>query len=228
MVAQLIAVIKYEWVMQWRRRALLVLCAASVTGSLGIVLLMGTGASSPQVSVDMQMYLFVIIAGNIIAAGIPVLAAETMPLDRVYHMDDTLYSLPISRLTYLLGKFLSVELLVAGCMVASAAALGVGIYALFGEYNLLLYVVTWAVGIFPMALVGAGLGVLLAVGCNTRRSALLVGLGVMLYCIVLYELSFVLPSVAAQPITVIPVGAVNLVIALLIAWGWLRWQEARA
>jgi hypothetical protein len=228
MAAQLIAIIKYELIMQWRRRGLLVLFAASVTGSLGIVLLMGTGASSPQVSVDMRMYLFVIIAGNIIAAGIPVLAAESIPLDRVYHMDDTIYSLPMSRLTYLLGKFLSVELLVAVGMAASAAALSVGIYGIFGAFNLLLYVVTWAVGIFPMALVGAGLGVLLAVGCNTRRSALIVGLVAMLYCIVLYELSFVLPTVAAQPITVIPVGVVNLVIAVLVAWGWLKWQEARA
>jgi hypothetical protein len=229
MMSQLIAIIKYELIMQWRRRGLLVLFAASVTGSLGILLLMsGSGASSPLISVDTQVFLLTTIAGNIIAAGIPVIAAEAIPLDRVYHMDDILHSTSVSHLTYLLGKLVSVELIVAGGMIVSAVVMGVVIYSVFGAFSLPLYSMVWLVGILPMALVGAGLGVLLAVGCNTRRSALMVGLGVMVYCIALYELSFVLPTVAQQPITVIPVGAVNLVIAVLLAWGWLRWQEARA
>ncbi|NWF69103.1 MAG: hypothetical protein HXY40_08455 [Chloroflexi bacterium] len=226
MWAQLWGMIRYEIAMHWRRRGLLTMLAATVSGSLGIVLLLSSDASR-RLGADVNVLLLVNIAGNLLAAGFPFITTEGIPLDRVYHMEDIVRSVPLPRAVYLLGKVFSVSIFVLAGMIVSALLLALAAYWAYGAFDVTIYARMWLYGLLPIGLLSAALGALSGAACATRRAALLAGVVVMAYVLLLYQITYVVPAVGQQPITTLQASAAHLLVGLALAWGWLQWREAR-
>lgn len=196
--AQLRAIAGYEFRMHWRRRALLVMILAFVVLTGASILIAGDSLLKPE-NLDETRYQQVVSAYAIFTAWmplgvglaliLPVMVADTIPLDRQYGVRDLLDSLPVSRAVYLGGKLV-------GMWAAVLAGLGIGLTFValawtlrVGVFDLSNYVEMALAGAASVAILNGGLGVLLAVGQPTRRRAILVVIGALALFI------FVLPTI---------------------------------
>lgn len=196
--ARLRGIAGYEFRMHWRRRALLVMMLAFVVMTGASILIAGDSLLKPE-NLDEIRYRQVVSAYAIFTAWmplgvglaliLPVMVADTIPLDRQYGVRDLLDSLPVSRAVYLGGKLLGmwaavlIGLGMALAFVALAWMLRVGVFDLGS------YVEMALAGAASVAVLNGGLGVLLAVGQPTRRRAILVVIGALALFI------FVLPAI---------------------------------
>jgi hypothetical protein len=249
----------YEFRMQWRRRSLVVLVIALAVMVVVSILLMGNRNNQALQSRDAITFTVVFATwaptGIALAFILPVLLADTIPLDHQYGASELLNSLPLPQPIYLIGKVL-------GACAASLCGIGTVLFAAavgwrwqLGAYDLGRYLEMCIVGAGAVVILNGGLAVLASAGFPTRRRAILLTaivpilfLGVSFNSasawaylspirglILMYFFSSPSADIYVAPVQVdmpqalltVAVGLVELVAAWLLAWGWLRWQESR-
>lgn len=242
-VAQLGAMIKYELLMGWRRRSLLVtvlflfvglavftaLFAKEPLGAEGGEILYVDDTVTPP-TVTMRLYetgeVATLPADPTVLANIPhwlrnidlgqanatfkiatllamvtqlliimllLMSAETIPLDKHYHVRELLNTLPMGRATYLSGKVLAVWIGLFGGIVLCALFYIPIANARFGAFDMSAYLQLWGVMLLPAAAFSSGIAILAAAGVATRRASVLVGLvlipiGVGIFALVIYAI----------------------------------------
>jgi len=201
------------------------------------------------------MAIFILLpAAAPIFAALPLLLAETIPLDGKLNMRDTLDSTPLPLWVYLAGKVLGVWLGVLIALVICIPVVGAVFYWKLGAFNVWVWLQVWGAVVVPSGLLSSGMGVLFAAAQPTRRRAILVNFLLIPVFVYLYSVSpllqvTVLASLAPEQafdldangkITalrlmsgdVMALSAGLMVAALavagLLAWGGIRWKAGRA
>lgn len=207
---QLGAMVRYEFLMAWRRRSLVILWVLLLVGILSFALLMRdvnertpvydevssvlTGADAPEWAqgIDPLVASHTITLGNLMIAGmifytvgVVLLMAEVIPLDRQFKVRELLDALPLSRATYLAGKIVSMwaGLLVGALLIGLIAAPLV--WLILGAYDLRVFAALWIALLVPQSFVASALTMLAASFVGSRRAAVMVGLVAMPFVLVL-------------------------------------------
>lgn len=185
-LAQLGAIIHYEFRMQWRRRTTLaiMLPLAIVPLLYGLLfrdinpdiplLPSPTAAQALQRDVSTAMTFSWLMFYIVLAVALPIAVADVMPKDRQIGTLEILSSLPLSHAVYLSGKLISVwsvalvSLLLMSVLNALATQLVVGAVDLGALLQMLLF------GAVPLLIMNSGLAMLLAARQSTRRRAVFV------------------------------------------------------
>jgi hypothetical protein len=187
--------------------------------------------------------------------ALPPLVADTIVKDRQLGATSFLDALPLRPAVYLLGKLLGVWFTVALLVTGILGAIGLLWRLLIGPYEYGRYLQLALAGVLPLALLQSGLILMLCVGLATRRQAAIAGTLMTVSCIfsmflispfpwinvlnparpalLLYFLQYGLPVLSdfSSPANVwwtLGGGAAQLILVGLLAWLWLRRQEAYA
>jgi len=191
-LAQLLAMIRYEVKMQWRRRGLPMLMVAFILGLLLLSLwfrgIRREGQASfdeGQVSATLAMVYGWPVTLLLLILAVPPMLADTAARDRQVGVRELLDSLPLSPALYLTGKLLGAWASLLAALAGVAVLHALMGWLIQGPYDLGVYAVWWAIGAVPLALYTAGMSVLLAAGQPTRRRAALVGMAFAAYCLVM-------------------------------------------
>lgn len=198
--AQLGGIVRYEALIQWRRRgvfALMVVLAITLIlvelafGQMGRRLNARMAAeeglvATPQIlsmqgTVGMYYAWWVTMLLTILA--VPPILADTIPRDRQVGISELVRSLPVGHGIRLTGKLLAGWVGLAGGLAGVMILSGVAGRLVIGPYLLGAYVLLWAVGILPLAMFASGMSILLAAGQPTRRRATFVGAAFSAYCV---------------------------------------------
>ena len=201
---QFAAMLRYEFLLQWRRRGLsvimLTIIALPVLGALTLgrgalagVAVSGLAPERVRELVTQQMapavwgtlWLFLTLL-------VPVVVAETLPKDRHYGVRELLDSLPFSSGLYLAGKLVSMWTAVLAGLGLGMAVIAAVWWLAVGPFDLRWYANVWLAGGVPMAFINPSLGLLLAAGQPTSRRALLVGIGFAVVCVLLQVPGFLM------------------------------------
>jgi hypothetical protein len=194
---QILGMAAYEFRMHWRRRILPVATLSLIGLNLVILLVLGNamdrylgsnGALDPTASRNIVPYFWIPIYFVLLVLFGPIMA-EVIPLDHNVGIRELLDSLPLNHGAYLVGKLLGMFFALLMGLVIAALALGIAARLVLGQYNILLYIQMWLIGVIPIALLNPGLSLLLAAGQPTRRRAAAVGGGFAILCMVLFVLS---------------------------------------
>jgi pimeloyl-ACP methyl ester carboxylesterase/ABC-type transport system involved in multi-copper enzyme maturation permease subunit len=193
-LAQIIAMARYEFRLQWRRRAvsvmLLAMIALPVLGAvtLGRQALAGAAnsalpASQIQALVTEQMTFATwgVLCG-FLTLILPAVVADAIPKDRHFGVRELLDSLPLSTGTYLAGKMLGMLLTTLGGLALGFVVIGMAWRLAAGPFDYASYARLWVLGALPLLLMNPALGLLLAAGQPSNRRALLVGIGLCILC----------------------------------------------
>ncbi|MFN8374786.1 MAG: hypothetical protein U0694_18145 [Anaerolineae bacterium] len=258
-MTQIGAIMRCEMRMQWRRRGIIVLTFVLLVIVVGLMLLLTSEdfividrmramlapvVDEVQVHTMAAIYV-VLIALMAFGVAVPVMTTETLPLDHEYRVTDTLWSLPLARGTYLLGKLLAVwASLLLGLLVCCALSALI-LWFRLGALDLIGYGLLWLVGVLPMTLFSSALGVLLGSTQSSRRRAVLLvtPLSLYPYAVVVFNMNNIWRALAAlhpqssapaiveggtgTPLEMYSFLALNIAACWLLAWGWQRWREWR-
>ena len=221
-----------------------------------------TNADAPEWAqgIDPVVTSHTITLGNLLIAGmifytvgVVLLMAEVIPLDRQFKVRELLDTLPLSRASYLAGKILSMWAgLLLGMVLVGVIAAPL-VWLILGAYDLRVFAALWVAMLLPESFSAAALTVLAASFVGSRRAAVLVGLVVMPFVLVLSFTSVV--AFAGVGALIEPIYAVNVMLqpgaeanaviaeritnaailfvgviaaAWLGVWGWGRWREGKA
>jgi ABC-type multidrug transport system permease subunit len=183
--------LRYEWLMGWRRgtyRVVLVsallfpqmlyllgylfgpLADESLAVGLGrfpeLVLLLRTDTA---VIANITTLVLIVLL-------LPLTLSELIPLDRQYRMREILDALPLTPNLYLIGKLLSVwPILLTGLLLAALLS-GVLAWLQHGPYHVGTLATFWITGLIPLALFTSQAAVMFSAGQSSRRRAILTGL----------------------------------------------------
>lgn len=193
--AQLRGMIWYEFRMHWRRRTLAVLLLAFMAITIVSVLILSSSLNQMGVTAD-ETFRPYISAYAVLAAWmplsvglalvLPVMVADTIPLDRQYHVRDLLDSLPVPRAVYLAGKLFGLWAVLLASLAAALTITALIWLVSVGAFDARAYIEMAVVGAVSLALMNGGLGMLAAVGQPSRRRAIV--LLVILLAVVLLAL----------------------------------------
>ena len=196
MLTQLLAIIRYEFLLQWRRVALpMVVIGLMVTPVLGAVIAWDDFHGYRQAIAEGTLAVEVVKA-EITTAMLPVMwlgallitvllvplvVSDTIPKDRQLGVRELLDTLPLFPAIYLTGKLLSLwSSLLAGVTLAAFIA-GLVWWLAIGPFSLGLFLHLWFIGALGLSLINGGTSLLLAAGQpSSRRALLVVGLYVLL------------------------------------------------
>ncbi len=189
MMSRLLGVIRYEFVMNWRRFGLRVVALSLLLMANAGVLIYSASEREAlallevdTLSLSMQQlvgFLTFPLAYVVIGFMLPVLLAESVPLDKQIGVNELLESLPLSQVAYLSGKVIG-ALLGVWLVVAFAALInGLLWRAALGTLSLSNHAVLWLVVAF-LALMNGGFGILLAATQSTRRRAAVLVIGALI------------------------------------------------
>ena len=195
-LAQVFAVIRYEILMQWRRRTLIVLCGFFLVGLIGLgtmldpLDLINTSAEIPGVNTETLSgtwaTLSLILPGTIVLllAIMPMLA-EIIPLDQQYKVDQLIGATTLTRAAYLIGKLGGVWIGLIVGLIISAVALALLSTVRFGALDVWVYARFWSVFVVLPALICSGLVVMLAALMSSRRGAVVLGIALLPFALTL-------------------------------------------
>jgi pimeloyl-ACP methyl ester carboxylesterase len=188
--AQLGAMLRYEFLLQWRGAVVPALAAAfMVTPMVGAFIELETfrgyqtalahGTLAPAVArADITARLIPITwlgVALISTLMLPLAAANAIPRDREVGVRELLDALPLSPGVYLAGKLFGLWLSLFAGLVLAALVIG-GVWRLMiGPFDMGLYTEMWLVNAALLVFINAGLSVLLAAGQPSTRRAILVG-----------------------------------------------------
>ena len=169
-LTQLGAMIRYEFLLQWRRTALPALIAGLIiTPIIGAFIAQGdfqgyktavaNGTLAPDIAraeITAAMIL-VMWLGSVLMAMImiPLLVADTIPKDRQVGVRELLDSLPLSPGLYLTGKLLSLWLSLLVSLGAAAAISGLVWWLMIGPFEVITFLELWFVGTLLLTLIQA-------------------------------------------------------------------------
>jgi hypothetical protein len=180
---QFAAMAYYETLMQWRRRPVVVLTLALIFNAIVLFLISRESLANMQpppadsaiTSTQALMFTFSMMVWPVNAVVIvfilPALMADVIPLDQTLKTGELLRSLPLTNLTYILGKL-------AGAWVA--VSIGFGIVMILQTVAWMLaypgivleqVLMMFFFGILPLIVLCGGLGILIGATQPTRRRA---------------------------------------------------------
>lgn len=192
-LAQLGGMIRYEFLMGWRRKTMLVLLFPLLliaglfvlTGGVqadGLRANMALGGSTPA-EIEQTITLS-LMGGTWIAFALvliylaPFGAADSIPNDRLFGVRELLDSLPLSSRVYLAGKLLGMWAGLLVALVFYGVITVIVCRIAIGSYDILAYLGMWLFIGATVGLVHSGLMLLLAAGQSTRRGAVIVGVAI--------------------------------------------------
>ncbi len=275
-MSKLSAMVRYEVLMAWRRRSLPILWILLLAGVIGFALLIQSINSQQPVmegairhtltdpnapawaqGIDLELTTHTLALINILIAGmvfymvgVTLLLGEVIPLDKQFKVRELLDTLPISRTLYLGGKVVSTwAALLAGISVIGLIC-ALGLRLIIGAYDPRVFVALWIGLLVPQSLIAALISVLAASLVGSRRAAVLVGLLVVPFVLILatttaisfagvgaliepvYSLGILLSPGAetnAEIVSRITSTLIQFVIiggvVWVVIWGWTRLRE---
>jgi len=183
-ILQVLGMTRYEFRMHWRRRGVTILSLAILF--VVVISLLIAGDSVSQMSAleaDPDIKRQVITAALIltiwapigvgIAFFLPIIASDTIPLDKQYGVRELLDTLPLSPNAYFIGKLLGLWVAVLGAMGIVMLLVGALWWLRVGAFNLGIYFEVWLVGVASIVVLNGSLGVLLPAALPTRRQGIL-------------------------------------------------------
>lgn len=229
---QFLGLIRYEFLLHWRRRALAVLFLASMSlpllgiflarnhiGSLDQLLLPAAGLgpeAARQASTASLLMLTWAPLFMVLLMLLPPVAAETVPRDEQLGVGELLHSLPLSPGVYLGGKLAGLWVsLLAGIAGGLGVVGGVWWFGV-GPFDLGVYVQMLALGALPVAGLNSGLSMLLAANQPNRRRA--IGVGTVFSVVCLFGLALTIRADASAVAQVLSPSHTALFTYFL--WGW--------
>jgi hypothetical protein len=133
-----------------------------------------------------------------VVLALPILLAELVPLDRQYRVREIVDALPLSPNIYLAGKMLSIWPIIAIGLALSALVSGALSWFHSGPFHIGVLAVFWIAGMIPLSLFASQMGVMLAAGRSSRRSAVVMSLVAVAFstiaCGVLPVIDFIFPA----------------------------------
>lgn len=207
--AQLGAMIRYEFLLQWRRAVLPALAVAwLVTPVLGAFIELETfrgyqtalarGTLAPEVArADITARLVPVTWLGVALVSmvlLPLAVANTIPRDREAGVRELLDTLPLSPGVYLTGKLFGLWLSLFAGLALAALVAGSVWRLVIGPFNVGLYLELWLVNAALVLFINAGLSMLLAAGQPTSRRATMVGSVVVLLALAGLGFAFVDPG----------------------------------
>lgn len=199
-LAQLSGMIRYEFKMHWRRRALLVVMLSITLIVLSALVFSGfeplvDDPAFTQDEIDQALSLTVMLVtwlpmSVILIFILPVALADTIPLDRQHGVDELINSTPLTPATYLTGKLLGVWLATLAGLTAVMVIITVAWWVQVGGFDLRLYLEIWLVNALSITVMNGGLGVLLAVAQPNRRRAVIFVIGLFAVIVFVSSLDF--------------------------------------
>jgi len=179
------AIVRYEFRMLWRGRALKVIFVALVLQNIAGVLItsasadleiqMGTVVVEDVFASFGHVVTFIVWAPTsvLLALLLPLVVADIIPRDRQLGVRELLDTTPLSTGVYLIGKAAGVWLAVmVGAGVALLIAALMAVWQ-FGLFDLSAYVHMYILGVGSMVVINNGLAVLIAATQPNRRRAVL-------------------------------------------------------
>jgi len=265
-LAIITGIARYEFKMLWRRRALIVLMLSMALILTAAPLLSSDLDSIANIAdvdkdnVDTALSLTVALAtwlpmATMLIFILPVVVADTIPLDNQYHVDELLNTTQLTPATYLAGKLLGVWVATLIGLAVIMVIVSATWVMQIGSFDFRMYLEIWMVNAVAVTILNGGLGVLLAVGQPNRRRAVLVviGLFMMLIFVLSFDLgeawtlgspvrmsmmTYFIPTEDTETLVTtvfnrevmlsIAAGFIQLFIIWSIAWGWLKYQQNRA
>ena len=233
LVTQLLAMLRYEFLLQWRRPALIAVTGGLVTmpvfglfisraqfaGQTAALAAGSLSAEAARASVTATLIPFIWIGmWLVMMLLVPIVVADTVPKDRQFGMRELLDSLPLTTGTYLSGKLLSLWVSLLVSVVCAMLVGGLTWQFGVGAFNWEIFLEVWLVGGLGLALVNSGLSMLLAVGQPSNRRAVLVGVGFAAASLAMIGVVFILPGTFWQ--------AMNLARPVLTLYYFLGWPGA--
>lgn len=185
LLAQLAGIAGYELRLQWRRRGLAVLMAGLVILLLLLPVLFtqfsrqvafsARDAPQPGMSPSTMSGSWA-AAWLVLALFLPILAAETLPLDRQHGVSELLESMPVHPNVHLAGRLLGLWAGVLGSLAVVALIDGLAGRLWHGPLDVRRYAALWLVSLSPAALLLSSAALLLAAPLPNRRAAALCGI----------------------------------------------------
>jgi pimeloyl-ACP methyl ester carboxylesterase len=190
-LARLGAMLRYEWLMGWRRgtQRIVLVSALLVPQMLYLPGYLFGPLTDKSLAVSLSRFPELVlllrtdaaILANIttlvlIVLLLPLTLSELIPLDQQYRVREILDALPLRPSLYLAGKLLSVwPALVAGLILAALVS-GALAWHQNGPYQVGTLAAFWMTGLIPLALLSSQIAVLFSAGQPSRRRAILTGL----------------------------------------------------
>jgi hypothetical protein len=204
-LARLGGMMRYEWLMGWRRgtQRVVLVSALLFPQMLTLVGYLFGPLTDESIAASLSRWpqaLLLLRTDAAILANIatlvlivlllPLTLSELIPLDRQYRTREILKALPLSPKLYLAGKVLSVWPALLLGLVLAALLSGALAWLQNGPYQVGTLATFWITGLIPLALFSSQVAVMLSAGQSSRRRAILTGL---LAAPVALAASFLLP-----------------------------------
>ncbi|MBZ0284162.1 MAG: hypothetical protein K8L97_25715 [Anaerolineae bacterium] len=264
-ITQLLGMAHYEFLMQWRRGALrLILVMFVLAPLLAMFLILAStqqldlsatqwsDAYSAEFRFTSMAILMVLPLAPLVFIALPILVADSLPLDRHFGVRDLLDTLALERRVYLLGKVLGVWCGLLLTLVVAAVGLGIVFRFMHGPFSLRVWALLWVVGVAPMTLITSGVGLLFPAGYATRRLAVMTVFACIPIFVHLFSTSplmqFLMASVTPESALIqndsgAIIGVVGITLEFVVsmvlgcllvlliaggwAWNWLRTQDVK-
>jgi ABC-type transport system involved in multi-copper enzyme maturation permease subunit len=208
--AQIGAMARYEFLMHWRRRVLVVatlslavicifamLISSSATREFGEKL----GTTVDYTGINIVSFFGLIVYFVMIALFTPI-AADAVPLDHHVGISELIRTLPVKHETYLIGKLVGMFVSILVGVLIAMVLLGVVARVALGAYDLPSYINMWVFAVLPLAFLNPGLCLLVGASQPTRKRAAMVGGLVAILCFVSFT-SSVNTSLAGESLTLL-------------------------
>lgn len=121
-------------------------------------------------AISMHTFIYIVILWIL-----PLLLSEVIPLDRQHKMDEVLRTLPVPRGHYLGAKMLAYWAIVFVSLTLVTVLIGALAWFQLGSFDMGTLLLFWAVALVLPGLFSSQMGLMLAVGRDTRRGAILLG-----------------------------------------------------
>lgn len=199
---QLIAIMRLELIMCWRRGGLkvILLMALVLPPLMSWVMPIDRQVAQTLAQLwpaDALRLRTAFAISNNTAAGwtalflLPLILSEVIPLDDQYRTREFITALPLPGWVYLAGKLLAFwGVVLVGLVLTALITCGL-VWAQYGPLDLPVMLLFWVTGYGLLALFSTQMGIMLAVGQPTRRQAILPGIVAVLLAFGAY---FVLPT----------------------------------
>jgi hypothetical protein len=190
-LSQLLGITRYEFLLHWRRRALVIVFLSAlaipvvggITARRDMNEISGSWVQTGQYSTEdaarvmttsltlltwAPMFLVFLIV-------LPIAAADSIPRDRQLVVYELLNTTPISLSIYLIGKMLGLWLSLFAGILAGLFGIGVFWWFILGPFEIPTLIEIGLIAAVPLAFIQSGIALLVAAGQSTGRRAILMG-----------------------------------------------------
>ena len=179
---QILAIARYEMLLQWRRRSLLVIVFSFIAMISFFMLMVGSDDEpilgdlmSTDVATAVLLFSFGPLAILTSMLTFPPTVAEAIPKDRQWGMAELFGAMPITTGTYLFGKLLGVWAIVLLVLAGAGIFQWLAMVFVAGRLKLWPFIELWVLAIAPAGILMSSFAVLLASRQPNRRRATVIG-----------------------------------------------------